>query len=785
MKEGIPSAGARHRDAVNARIWSRPSWTAYHLVLLCVVLPTLRAKAAESFHDAAFVWRMKDASGLAVQGAATTGIELTGEDKAASLARGGDGFAAKLDGGHLGLDDLGDVFDHGEYTLHLRVKPAGDTLDGTLFSSWAEREHMPVDLAAWRMPWGHLSTEGIGFRTSFQRSVAAGQAAVLDFYCPTPKPLAGWLDLTVRLTPQTGTPGVLDLFVNGELLFRNAEKLPGGLPFEFFLNETPGAIIGAQPGGRWPFRGLIDHVAIWRKSLSDAEVLDLAGLKPDGAVLKPQRLHTRDALGQYHLPQGTPDAQRAALTNDELKKAIAHQIEHDPWYPQYHIALVGLVCNLHSLYHDGQHHYMLIHRGEALNHNEVFRHLVSHDLVSWDIRPAPLGWPHPIWPNGTFMVGPDGKPGIVGGYPITLATSEGAHLDEWKVRNDEVRITKEHPNYVSDPKAAPGKYSWEEGNAWKQDGSYFMVGAGSHWDRINEQGKLQRHHHDAVGYDFPLYRSADLREWQHVGSFFTNPDPAKLDLGVECGQMIPLADGRYLWDFTHTYLVGRIENQRFIMQHHGTLCEKGNFVHWGGWERDDRGRNLFQTTKILKLPVPELARLGWGRTHRLPLVANVDEAGKLTLSPVAELQKLRGKPHALGELASAHQEVEITFAMPASGRAGIRLGDGENSFDIFVDAEKHQLVFDPRKLPAEANHIPNDKRLFTQSLTAKAGEKVTLRVFLDGALVEVFCNDLNSAHWAWFTKPDAVKASSLPSTHSADAATWPLRSIWLRPAARS
>ncbi len=138
---------------------------------------------------------------------------------------------------------------------------------------------------------------------------------------------------------------------------------------------------------------------------------------------------------------------------------------------------------------------------------------------------------------------PGWQTGHCGRLSITLATAEDERLDGWKVRNDEVRITKEHPNYISDPKAAPGKYSWEEGNAWKQDGSYFMVGAGSHWDRINEQGKLQRHHHDAVGYDFPLYRSADLREWQHVGSFFTNPDPAKLDLGVECGQMIPLADG--------------------------------------------------------------------------------------------------------------------------------------------------------------------------------------------------------------------------------------------------
>jgi hypothetical protein len=92
---------------------------------------------------------------------------------------------ARLGGGHFVVQrELGDVSDQGSYTLHLRVKPTGDVLDGALFSRWAGREYMPVDFSTWRMPWGHLSTWGIGYRTSFKRSVAVGQAAVLDFFVP-------------------------------------------------------------------------------------------------------------------------------------------------------------------------------------------------------------------------------------------------------------------------------------------------------------------------------------------------------------------------------------------------------------------------------------------------------------------------------------------------------------------------------------------------------------------------------------------------------------------------
>ncbi|MBM3891691.1 MAG: hypothetical protein FJ388_21465, partial [Verrucomicrobia bacterium] len=215
-----------------------------------------------SFKDAAVVWHMGGADTLKLtpSGNATLGVELSGEDHAVSLKRGGDGRAAKLDGGWLvvgkeGSDPMGDTFDGSTYTMLVRVKTAGDTLHGTFFSRWAGRDHMPVDFSAWRMPWGHLSTRGIGFRTSFKRDYAAGQDAVLDFYCPVKEPLTGWQDIVVRLSPQSGGAGVLDLFVNGAWFFRNAEERPGGLPFEFFLNETPGAIIGAEPGGRWPFRG--------------------------------------------------------------------------------------------------------------------------------------------------------------------------------------------------------------------------------------------------------------------------------------------------------------------------------------------------------------------------------------------------------------------------------------------------------------------------------------------------------------------------------------------------
>jgi arylsulfatase A-like enzyme len=69
---------------------------------------------AGPFKDAAAIWHLKDSIGLQPNGEIVHGIELSGNEKVDSIARGGDGFAARLDGGHFVIQrDLGDIFDHG------------------------------------------------------------------------------------------------------------------------------------------------------------------------------------------------------------------------------------------------------------------------------------------------------------------------------------------------------------------------------------------------------------------------------------------------------------------------------------------------------------------------------------------------------------------------------------------------------------------------------------------------------------------------------------------------
>jgi hypothetical protein len=106
------------------------------LPILALVTSSVSAQSDKVFKAANALWHMREGSvvgdaalNLTVQGGALLGIKLEGVELTTSLARGGDGYAAKLDGGHLvigaaGKDAMGARFDGWSYTLHLRVKPA-------------------------------------------------------------------------------------------------------------------------------------------------------------------------------------------------------------------------------------------------------------------------------------------------------------------------------------------------------------------------------------------------------------------------------------------------------------------------------------------------------------------------------------------------------------------------------------------------------------------------------------------------------------------------------------
>lgn len=286
---------------------------------------------ATPLKGAAFAWHMADganvagaAGGLKAHGAVTLGVELDGPDREASLARGGDGRVARIDGGYLALaDDAQLKIDPRRWTVAIRMRdPEGSwrypilgsygsdrqasialrAVDGSkepmtdrtftggevpTIYSWMFRpggpRSVPGSTSLLELVWG--AREPSAARVRRIRDMQPGrtwpnplQQDVLNAVMKPcfPVGLIGpteWHDIVASMTGPK-----LQLWIDGVLV---DEEFPVGTTRDRTL---PFLIAAGQENGelRAGFKGLIDHVAVWDRPLTPDEIAALSG-GPDAA----------------------------------------------------------------------------------------------------------------------------------------------------------------------------------------------------------------------------------------------------------------------------------------------------------------------------------------------------------------------------------------------------------------------------------------------------------------------------------------------------------------------
>jgi len=316
------------------------------------------------FRDAVAAWQMdglKDLAGrneLRAVGAVATGIALTGEDLARSLAAGGDGVVARLEGGYLdaGQGDAGALNPAGSaLTVCLRVRCPAGVWGKPLLSKHGGHDQLVYNLFSFE--------SAIGFELGIQ-----GKPGMIQVLAPLDRvDRAGWHEVTARYDGHQ-----LQIFLDGVVL--------GETPAAGTLRRgnTEPCLIGAERiGGRvssgWaPL--LIDHAAIWDRALTDGEIEALSG----------GRKRVAEAARAYRTPP--------------LPLPDAPDLYHESLRPQFHFtARQWSVRKLNPgpreegwmndpnglIYLDGQFHLF------AQRWNMCWIHAVSPDLVHWrELAPA-------------------------------------------------------------------------------------------------------------------------------------------------------------------------------------------------------------------------------------------------------------------------------------------------------------------------------------------------------------------------------------------------------------
>lgn len=384
-----------------------------------------------------------------------------------------------------------------------------------------------------------------------------------------------------------------------------------------------------------------------------------------------------------------------------------------------------------AFYYKGRYHMHYIYRNKT---GYVFAHVSSKDMVHWKWHPTVLGPPttgHGMF-SGTGFFTKEGKPAMIyhgqGSGRNWLAYALDYNMDKWT--KPEAIIPK------NDDGSEPKMRHWDP-DCWLNGDTYYALSGGK---------------------SAQLMKSSDLKNWKYLGSLLHDDYPADLGVSkgedISCANMFKIGNKWMLLCISHKlgcrYYLGDFKDEKYLPEFQALMS-------WNG-------RHFFAPESILS---KDSRRVMWAwligmpiaptGVQSLPRELELPEDGVLRIRPLRELETLRY---------DEKQEKQITV----KSNAGYTLKQvGSDAVELKVEFEGNKaeefgldvLCDKTGENGLRIAMIPKGKTLRVGTVNApfelKEGEDLTLRVFIDKNLVEVFANDRQAA-------ANALKGSPLENT---------------------
>ena len=549
------------------------------------------------------------------------------------------------------------------------------------------------------------------------------------------------------------------------------------------------------------FGGVIDDARIYDRALSAEEI---AALKPNAeSGIKPWAWWTfddkeaKDRIGRFEITEITGGARVEdgklvldGVTGEFLgrtDKAPEPEELETPAMPlnppttwlSYHLAHPGPGGAIPAdpnpaFYYKGRYHLHYIY-----NHKEgcAFAHVSSTDMVHWKWHPTTLtrnATGHGMF-SGTGFFTKDGRAAMIyhgeGSGRNQLAFASDDQLEKW---------TRPFPVIPLDANGKePSIRHWDP-DCWLMGDTYYAIAGGSNPS---------------------LMKSDDLKQWLYLGELFHPDFPA--DLGVDkgedtsCANTFRIGDKWMLLCISHglgaRYYLGDFKDGKFLPDHHALLnwarwdffapesllTPDGRRVMWAWctpWVNDMQKTS--RTRNFDNLLNPAVFQQG---IQSLPRELSLPKDGVLRIKPLRELEGLRfdekrvenmtvesDSLRLLDGIKGDTMELEIVIVAPRAREFGINLlcdEKGGNGFVIGTGAGSRTLSVGYVNPPFEL----------------KENEDLTLRIFIDKSMIEVFANDRQAAV-AWHEYPPENLHVSLFSKGGdltvKKVTGWKMKSIW-------
>jgi len=381
-----------------------------------------------------------------------------------------------------------------------------------------------------------------------------------------------------------------------------------------------------------------------------------------------------------------------------------------------------------AFYYKGRYH---LHYIYANIYGYNYAHISSKDMVHWRWHPTVLAPPitgHGMF-SGTGFFTKEGRPAIiyhaVGAGKNVLAYALDDNLDKW-TKPEAIELKKDEAGHKVD-------LDYWDPDCWLNGDTYYAISGGK-----NPQ----------------LMKSKDLKNWTFMGDLlyedYSGEPGIPRDEDISCANMFKIGNKWMLLCISHRlgcrYYLGDFKDEKYLPESHTMM----NFRNTK-WEGGDGGLVYFAPESML---TKDGRRVMWTwlitkliptGIQSLPRELELPEDGVLRIKPLRELETLRydevteknitvksDSDYKLNKITGDAVELKVTFSAPLPKAFGINLladENNNNALRITAGADMNTLNIGSIKPPFELAE----------------GEDLTLRVFIDKKLVEVFANERQAA----------------------------------------
>lgn len=472
---------------------------------------------------------------------------------------------------------------------------------------------------------------------------------------------------------------------------------------------------------------------------------------------------------------------RGELTNEAIVRATAAvqaaapSAQADPARPIFHVTAPAQWINDPNgpIYYKGFYHlFYQLHPFSDKGGPKYWGHVRSRDLAKWVPLPIAL-WPSSeageaeVW-SGCCTINGNGEP-MIFYTSIAAGRSAQTHAEQWAAFGDDdlIKWRKSSANPVLSEALHNGKkiYDWRDPFIFRLGKRTFMVTGGN----LNEAkgGQAVVNIYEA--------ENAGLTQWKYRGVLFSLPDSTART--AECPNFFKLGDQWVLFVSPYgkvQYFVGDFDAEtcRFHARTRGLL---------------DCGPNFYAPNT---LQVPDGRRLVWGWVNgfpgghgwngclSLPRLLSLSRDGQLRQSPAPQLSKLRGA--AVGWRNIRLENGSETLILPKTNdleiRADIDLKKSEG-FELRIKSKND----DARPLVISSSGSELKMMDAESSLSfAKGRRKLSLRIFIDRSVLEVFANETVAATKiiSPLDADSTLEIRAQGGVLNAEVQAWPMKTIW-------